>query len=274
MQAAEISSSTGSSTVAASESLAHFAENGYFVLRNVVPKRELSALADQLYAAFAAAMRDGGLFTGGGLMAGHINCSPGEPSRFAFDALKSSGVIDLVRQLAPTAVDSVRAGCNLNFPNSVAQNWHIDGDFRREFFIANVAVVDTDLVNGATDILPRSHREARPYWRLAVNNDFKGHLRTEMQQGDVLVRTSRLWHRGMPNRSAVARPMLGFTFGEGLGGPEEDPFRINDGAITFYPNRFRTDMLGQLRERSYVVAPFAHTAFRFVRSVFGKDGYA
>lgn len=273
MQAAVISSSTGSNEVADSEPLAHFAENGYFVLRNVVPKRELGALADQLYAAFAAAMREGGLFTGGGLMAGHINCSPGEPSRFAFDVLKSSGVVELVRTLAPAAADSVRAGCNLNFPNSVAQNWHIDGAFSREFFIVNVAVVDTDLVNGAIDILPRSHREARPYWRLAVGNDFKSHLRVPMQQGDVLVRTSRLWHRGMPNRSAVARPMLGFTFGEQLGATD-DPFRVNDGAITFYPNRFRTDTLGQIRERSYVVAPFAHTAFRFVRSVFGKDGYA
>lgn len=270
---AEVNFSSDSSKDSASEPLAHFAENGFFVLKNVVPKRELAALADELFAAFAAAMRRGGLFTGGGLMAGHINCSPGEPSRFAFDALQSHGVVKLVRALSPTAADSVRVGCNLNFPNSVAQNWHIDGAFKSEFFIANVAVVDTDLVNGAIDILPRSHRQARPYWKMAVKQAFQGHQRIEMQQGDVLVRTSRLWHRGMPNRSAIARPMLGFTFGEQLG-ETDDPFRAHEGAITFHPNRFRTDMLGQLRERSYVAVPFAHTAFRFVRSVLGKDGYA
>ena len=233
-------------------------------MRERVPQRELAALADEL---FAPSRRpcDGALIHRWRLM-GSNNCS--RVSSASPRRLEGHGVIQLWA-LSATAAASVRVGCNLNFPNSVAQNWHIDGAFSREFFIANVAVVDTDLVNGAIDILPRSHREAQPYWRMAVKQAFQGHQRIEMQQGDVLVRTSRLWHRGMPNRSAVARPMLGFTFGERWVRPARPR---NHFASMTVPSRsirtaFATDMLCQLRERSYVAAPFAHTAFRFVRSV-------
>ena len=43
----------------------------------------------------------------------------------------------------------LRVSCNLNLPKSVPQHYHMDGVFAEDFMIANVAVVDTDLVNGA-----------------------------------------------------------------------------------------------------------------------------
>ncbi len=92
-----------------------------------------------------------------------------------------------------------------------------------------------------------------------------------MKQGDVLVRLSNLWHRGMPNRAKVPRPMLGFTLGE-QGKLYDDPFAIDGGDITFAPNRYRTDLLGRLRERSYVALPFAHNAARFVISLVANKG--
>jgi hypothetical protein len=94
-----------------------------------------------------------------------------------------------------------------------------------------------------------------------------------MKRGDVLIRTSTLWHRGMPNRSTAPRPMLAMTFGEAVA-PKGDPFATYDGKITFEANRFKTTFLGQLRERTFVAWPQAHSAIRFVRSVLGKDGYA
>jgi hypothetical protein len=76
----------------------------------------------------------------------------------------------------------------------------------------------------------------------------------------------------MPNHSAVARPMLGITFGEDSA-PDGDPFLTNGGAIGFFPNRFRTNALGQLRERAFVAAPIADTGLRLVRSLLGREGY-
>jgi hypothetical protein len=253
------------------EEHAAYRAQGYAIFRGVVPKGELAELTARLHEAFLRAGRDE-FNGGGGLMAGHLNCFPGEVSRFTYQALERGGVVAFVERLAPEFARAPRVGCNYNLPGSVAQNWHIDGSFDRHFVIANVAVIDTDLVNGAIDLLPGSHRQSRPYWRLAADGSFRAHRRIEMEQGDVLVRSSRLWHRGMPNLSSTPRPMIGITFGEDCAS-DADPFRVGDGKIQFFPNRFRTDWLGRVRERTYVAAPGVLSALRFVRSMLGKDGY-
>src|SRR5205823_11036621 len=90
--------------------------------------------------------------------------------------------------------------------------------------------------------------------------------------GDVLVRVSNLWHRGMPNRSAVPRPMLAFSWEDG-GSAYEDPFQIDGGKIAFRPNWFRPTRLGRLRERLFVKAPFTYSTYRFVDSLFSNKSY-
>jgi hypothetical protein len=274
MEPPSFSADTASTPDGRKRLLAAYDEQGFVVLRDVVPKAGLVSLTLALSEALARARSNGVLFEGGGgLMAGHINCYPGEPSRFAYEALVERGVVELIRGASPAFATAVRAGCNMNLPNSVAQNWHIDGDFHKDFAIVNVAVVDTVIQNGAIDLLPGSHKRPEPYWRLAFARSFRTHQRVEMGQGDVLMRSSRLWHRGMPNLSGTVRPMLGFTFGE-VSGTTGNLFEAHGGAIQFAPNRFATSRLGKLRERSYVAAPFAHEVLRIARSLLGKDGYA
>ena len=71
-------------------------------------------------------MKQGLPFKGGGLVSGHLNCFPGEGSRFVYDELAERGVVDLVRSYRPDIADSVRATLNFNLPGSVAQHYHID----------------------------------------------------------------------------------------------------------------------------------------------------
>lgn len=86
-----------------------------------------------------------------------------------------------------------------------------------------------------------------------------------MKQGDALLRVSTLWHRGMPNTSTKARPMLAFTWENG-GSDLADPYAVHGGEITFLPNRFKTDWRGRLVERAFVAAPRLGTAYHVVRS--------
>jgi len=58
-----------------------FADNGYFVIRNVVSPQRLDELHSQLAQEFAAASKSGALFSGGGLLSGHLNCFPGAGAR-------------------------------------------------------------------------------------------------------------------------------------------------------------------------------------------------
>jgi hypothetical protein len=246
--------------------------DGYVVMRGVVSKDKLTAFSDDLLAEFDHRVDEGLPFQGGGLLSGHLNCFPGERARFIYDELRERGVFDLVRSYRPDIADRVRPTLNFNLPGSVAQHYHMDNAYLKEFLICNVAVVDTDLDNGALDVLPGTNREFYKFWRYALERKYRLTTRVPLQQGDVVVRKSTLWHRGMPNQSSAPRPMMAITFGE-VDDTTADPFATNGGEIEFYPNWFNPSRLGRLRERTFVRAPITYSAYRFVASLHGNKGY-
>jgi hypothetical protein len=277
MTQANIRASSGDVSVTKSLSAAQrqelersYAEEGFVVLRNVVAPERLKTLCSQITDAFNDAKRSGEIFSGGGLISGHLNCFPGEGARFAYEALVDHGIIDLVRTLTPRRFETPSVRCNFNLPKSVAQHRHMDGTFLGRFTIVNVAAMDTDLVNGAIELLPGTHKKFYPYWRFALRPN-RPAKRLQMKCGDVLIRSSALWHRGMPNRSAAPRPMLAMTFGDKNEKEYPDPFKQNDGRIAFYENWYRPTRLGRLRERTFVAAPITYDAYRFVSSVFDRN---
>jgi len=250
-------------------------EHGYIVFRNIVPKAQLQELHASLMKEFERVSQDGSLFAGGGLISGHLNCFPGEQCRFIHEALQERGIEDLIRELSPKSMKTLNLGCNFNLPGSVAQHYHADGLFTEDFTIANVAVIDTTIENGAIDLLPGTHKRFYPYWQFAVERVSRLSTRIPMQQGDVLVRSSVTWHRGMPNKTKAPRPMVAFTYGEKHDNRVDgDPFKHNGGKIAFLPNWYSPNLLGRLRERTFVKAPITYSAYRFARSLVGNKGYA
>ena len=250
-----------------------FDEEGYVILRGVVPRPLLEDVAGRLFEAFETWKRSNETFRGGGMMSGHLNCFPGEIARGVLDSLHESGTMDLARTLMPTPPNSARIGCNFNLPGSVAQHYHADGAFLRSFEIVNIAVVDTDLVNGAIEIIPKTQKRFYKYWEFALNRVYRDAIRVPMSQGDVLIRSSVVWHRGMPNKSSKPRPMLALTLGE-EGVNAEDPCAVAGGRLEFQTNWFTTSLLGRIRERTTVTAPITYSAYRFARSLVGNKGYS
>lgn len=242
-----------------------FTDNGYLTFRGVVDKLRLAELRREILGEFERAKTSGQLFSGGGTLSGHLNCFPGATSRFVYETLREQGIVDIVQALSPAPLRAPNVGCNLNLPGSSAQNDHADGYAAQAFMIVNIAAVDTDLTNGAMEILGRTHGRDYKYWQVLLQRP--GRLRPCLKQGDVLIRTSTLWHRGMPNLSRDPRPMLALTWENG-GSSHEDPYQVGGGGIAFFPNRYTTDWAGRLRERAFVAAPRAATALRAVRSLF------
>ncbi len=249
-----------------------FAGHGYVLLPGSVPQVLAAELRANILAEFERASATDGLFSGGGLLTGHLNCFPGSGARAFYEVLVQRGIVDLIRTLFPKAARLPNVGCNLNLPGSVAQHYHADRPFTNEFVIANVALVDTDVANGAIDLLPGTQLEFQRYWRFALRRTWRRSTRIAMKQGDVLIRSSNLWHRGMPNGSQTPRPMLAFTWEDG-GSVLEDPFAPEQGKIVFRPNWYRPDLLGRMRERTFLAAPITYDAFRFVRSLFTDKGF-
>ena len=240
--------------------------HGYIVLPGVVSTEPLDELHAQLTRAYAWAAK----FQGGGSISGHLNCFPGPGAAPIYDELVRAGVVDSVLRSREGRKNAIRATLNFNLPGSVPQHWHTDGLYVEDFVICNVAVVDTVIHNGAIDLLPGTNRQYLPYWKWSLQRTARLSRRIEMKQGDVLLRKSNLWHRGMPNKSTTPRPMLSITFGE-ASAPESDPF---GGDISFFPNWYNTSRFGVLRERVFVAAPFSYAAYRFAKSLRGQRGYS
>ena len=139
-------------------------EQGYVVLRGVVAE----AHVDALDVAIREAYRQAPKFKGGGSMTGHLNCYPGEISRQVYEDLAEAGIVDAVRSIRSGRNNDIRITMNFNLPGSVAQHYHTDGKFLDDFLICNVAVVDTEVANGAMDILPGTNRSFLPFWKYAT----------------------------------------------------------------------------------------------------------
>lgn len=247
-----------------------FASNGYFVLRNMVSPERLTELHQILAEEFEKASKSGALFSGGGQVSGHLNCFPGAGARFAYDTLQEQGVVDLIKQLHPKVLRMPNIGCNFNLPGSRTQHYHLDRPFTRDFMIANVAVVDTVIENGAIELVPGTHQRFYKYTQFVLERCHRKGVRIPMNRGDVLVRSSNVWHRGMTNRTSVPRPMLAMTWEDG-GSNDPDPFSAGGGAIRFLPNWFRPTRLGRFREQLFVKVPIAYSALRFARSLLDSE---
>ena len=240
--------------------------NGFTILRGVVDRDALDGLNRVLVDAY----RNGPKFEGGGSITGHLNCYPGHAARFVYDTIVERGIADAIVSMRPNRPNDIRATLNFNLPGSVPQHWHMDGLYTEDFVVCNIAVVDTNLDNGAMDVLPGTNREYYPFWKYAVGREYRRSQRVPMAAGDVLLRRSTLWHRGMPNKTAAPRPLMSLTFGEASA--PDDPFSIGVDP-EFFPNWYSTSRAGQARERLFVKAPITYSAFRFAKSLTGKRGY-
>lgn len=247
-----------------------FASNGFFILRNVIPAEPLAKLHQALLSEFDRVATTGELFSGGGSVSGHLNCFPGAGARWVYEALQQAGVVDLLKQLHPNVTRLPNVGCNFNLPGSHTQHWHTDRPFSRDFMIVNVTLVDTTAENGATDIVPGTHRQLHKYTKFVLERTARNARRVETRRGDVVVRSSNAWHRGMTNHTATPRPMLAFTWEDG-GSTQADPFSIHGGQIRFLPNWFKLTPMGRLRERLFVKVPAVYAALRLGRSLVDKE---
>jgi ectoine hydroxylase-related dioxygenase (phytanoyl-CoA dioxygenase family) len=247
-----------------------YARDGYFILRSVVSEELLAGLHASLKEEFDRVTTSGELFSGGGLVSGHLNCFPGAGARAVYETLQERGVIDLIRELHPNANRMPNVGCNFNLPGSHTQHWHLDRPFNKEFMIANITVVDTTPQNGATDVIPGSHKRFYKYTQFVLERIARNNKRVVTNRGDVVVRSSNVWHRGMTNLTSTPRPMLAFTWEDG-GSNLPDPFNFNDGKIRFLPNWFKLTPMGRLRERLFVKVPATYSALRFARSLVDSE---
>ena len=84
--------------------------------------------------------------------------------------------------------------------------------------VVNVPVVDVTAANGSTEIWPGTHTDTTIYVQagdiklpptvVEARRAVRPPLQPAVRAGSVVIRDIRLWHAGMPNTTAQARPMI------------------------------------------------------------------
>jgi ectoine hydroxylase-related dioxygenase (phytanoyl-CoA dioxygenase family) len=171
----------------------------------------------------------------------------------------------------------LQVGCNVNLPGSRLQHIHYDGDYDEESFILNIPLIDTTKVNGAIKVIPESHLLKRSYLGYLLSGISKRTLQIESTQGQGLIRSSNVWHRGTPNRTDTIRPMLNIVFYKIGSSYSKDAIKNGlqyaEGRIRFRDNWYlATSLPRRLQEYAYVYFPLFHSFTRIIKSLFkAKD---
>jgi len=243
-----------------------WADKGYAIIEGCLPPECCEALAGEIlaeYEQFAKARPDGI----GGRVSGHLNCFPGSGVRTLVQAAERAGITRFVSELHGAALELEHVGCNCNLPGSHYQTFHIDSAWSKPCMIVNVILVETNFTNGAIELVAGVEQGRLPYWKFVTSRLSRRGVRHPMKPGDVLIRSSRIWHRGAPNYSNKVRPMLALTYWP----PRERPNSIDydqfGGNITFLANRFGTNLLGRTKEHIEAYLPWVSSTLSFVGSL-------
>lgn len=146
------------------------------------------------------------------------------------DVLANDTVAAALRQAVGGRVRLSYYSGNTNLPDSILQPVHVDeGHLWADVFDVppaavgmNVPLVDVDDTNGPIEVWPGTHRLPGPVFGVETTTVSRLHVDTRsrvvppvtvpLARGDILLRDVRLWHRGTPNTSDVARPMLALVY--------------------------------------------------------------
>jgi len=211
---------------------------------------------------------------------GHLNLIVGGLSKSIMSDLENQRSLQYLEDFFKIRLEGkeVILGINLNMPGSKPQHIHMDGSFEEEHHILNITLVDTDITNGAIEIFPNTDLMKLNYGQFLFKGLKKGGVRVETKSGCGLLRTSRLWHRGMPNLTNVCRPMLSVVFHD-RDTPEGRRIAANRDSLTrgpirmsptqwFYPGSSR---LRDAQHFVYANMPVVHDCYRLTKALFGRN---
>jgi hypothetical protein len=243
-----------------------WADKGYATIEGCLPPECCEALAGEIaaeYDRFASARYR----VIGGRLSGHLNCFPGAGVRTLVEAAEQAGITRLVSEMYGAPLELEHVGCNCNLPGSHYQTFHLDSIWSKPCVIVNVVLVETNFTNGAIEIVAGAQHGPLSYWRFVTSRLSRRGVRHPMKPGDVLIRSSRVWHRGAPNYSDKMRPMLALTYWPLRERQVDIDYDQYGGKITFLANRFGTNFLGLTKELIEAYLPWVSSMLSLAGSL-------
>lgn len=201
-------------------------DDGYVVIEQVVEHDHLDTLKARMDED-SARLIEAEKWGGAGRQPGHLQQGPPPYDPFMFaDVVVNPVAIQVTREMLGDGFYCGFYNGNTNTPGSTTQPLHGDGihlwgeqatPHPATQLIVNVFPQDASASNGATQIWPGSHLDSRPVTKEteADRRSFSPPVQAETRKGDILIRDSRLWHRGVPNPSTEFRQMIAVVYNVG-----------------------------------------------------------
>lgn len=153
---------------------------------------------------------------------GHLQQGPPPMAPYVFpDYVANSLIYDALRTILGEGAYCEFYNGNTNCPGSAYQQLHLDAMHTASTgeaaaptsaVVVNVVPQDVDEHNGAVELWPGTHMIVVPTPvpddAIAARRATTAPMRGVIRKGDVLLRDSRLWHRGVPNPSGEYRHMI------------------------------------------------------------------
>ena len=258
--------------------------DGYLVVRGVCAPDHLDAVRAAMDAAWGDFQRHP-RWIGGGRIIGHLNCTPPTTRDLIFDDVLVNPIVhQITAARLGLGTRNVKYAGNTNVPGSVPQMFHSDvPDPTEQTLVVNIPLGDVTAANGATELIPGTHKRAYRFSEIWAREKAGDYLRAETTAGDVLIRFPGLLHRGAANPSDRPRYMLGLwhvpqgstrdreTAPLQLGADCADwavahaegmHYTVADPVAPFSPNYFAPGLKGALVETAYRLAPGLYRAVK------------
>ncbi len=244
-----------------------FNAKGFIILRDFISDESFSSVCKDLKE--EVLVEFGKLKKTGGSLMGNLNVSPGVYAKTIFQKFNTQKFQEIIEQISRKKISNfdVISGGNLNFQYKYNQHFHTDSKFKDSFLIVNVVTEDIYEDNGPLEILPGTQKENFPYWKIAFKKSYK----IIAKKGDLIIRTSNLWHRGTKNISKNPRLLLAYTFRDKINLDAKLDFE--DRKLSISNNIFKTNLKGILKENFYTRFSYIYIIYRFLRSIITKKHF-
>lgn len=197
-------------------------QEGYVVLEEIVSPAHLDLLRERMdedSRKLIAADKWGGA----GQVKGHLQQGPPPFAPYVFADIAANPIVNQVTgALLGAGVFNSFYNGNTNCPGSGKQPLHRDGGHLwpgmevahpPASVVVNISPIDVTEENGSVELWPGTHRVTSVDGSIDAQTEearrkIAPPVRGNARKGSVVIRDTRLWHRGVPNRSDRPRHMI------------------------------------------------------------------
>ena len=244
-----------------------FENNGNILLKGFIKDSNFNEICEKLKKDVLIELKNIDKKKIGGYLMGNLAVHTNKYNRIIYDILIKGGLERIIEEITNNKFSDyeISMGGNLNIPGGYTQHPHTDSSHNNKFIIVNVATENIHEKNGPLEIFCGTHKVKLPYWKFLLKK--YNTIKFLSLSGDVIIRKSELWHRGLKNSSNETRYLFSLELRLKKNPNNQNLFNVNEN-IKISSNFFRPTFFGRIEEVVYCKFRFFYNLLRLIKSFY------